>query len=79
MVCQSTMTALSREAALLVNRAVTALLRVWHFLSKAVTALMREIPFLVCCTLQFLQLVTVHVSPDPLGFGPQCTLQHNSC
>ena len=44
MVCQSTMTALLREAALLVNRAVTALLRVWDSLSKAVTALMREVP-----------------------------------
>ena len=41
------MTALVREAALLVNSAVTALLRVWDSLSKAVTALIGEIPLVL--------------------------------
>ena len=43
-VSQNTMAALSRAAALLVSRAVTALLRAWKYLSKAVTASIREIP-----------------------------------
>lgn len=36
------MTALLRAAALLANRAVTALLMVWDYLIKAVTALMKD-------------------------------------
>ena len=44
MVSQNTMTALLRAAALLVIKAVTALLRAWEYLSKAVTASIREIP-----------------------------------
>ena len=44
MVHQSTMTVLLREAALLVSRAVTGLLRVWDSLSKEVTAYIRGIP-----------------------------------
>lgn len=50
-VCQSAMTLL-RAAALLVNKAVTALVSVWDYLSKADTAFMTNVLHL-CCTLQY--------------------------
>lgn len=51
------MTALLGEAALLVNRAITASLRVLHSLSKAVTALMSEISSVNLFVVQYIEIV----------------------
>ena len=70
-VCQSIMTALLRVAALLVNRAVTAVLRVWDSLSKAVhTALLRQTP---CFRVQYLTVYLVICSYQGINLTESCT------
>ena len=64
------MTALMRAAALLVNRAVKALLRVWDSLSKAVTALLRELP---CFRVQYLTLYLVIYIYQGINLTESCT------
>ena len=68
--CQSTMTALLRAAALLVNWAVTALLRVWDSLSTAVTALLREVP---CFRVQYLTVHLVIYDSQGINLTESCT------
>lgn len=64
------MTALLRADALLVNRAATALSRVWDSLSKVVTALLRNIP---CFTVQYLTLYLVIYSYQGINLIERCT------